>query len=133
MATNTAVYSGTNGVATFNSADVASVISFTVTQTGDTIETSAMGSSSRTYIPGLKSFSGTMDLFFRDEDSANQALFAVGNNPVVLDLYPSGKTTGVHIHGNVIITSHEVTAANDGAVTASVSFQGTGDLTKEDL
>lgn len=133
MAVNAGVYSGSNGVATFNSADVASVISFTITRTGDTIETSALGSSDRTYIAGLKSFSGSMELFFRDEDTANQALFAVANDPVVLDLYPSGKTTGVHIHGNVIITSHEIVVANDGAVTASCAFQGTGELTKEDL
>ena len=79
MATNTAVYSGTQGVAHFDVGSsvtpVASIISFSVSQTGDTIETSAMGSTSRTYLPGLTNFTGSMSVYFRDDDAAQSALF----------------------------------------------------------
>lgn len=138
MATNTAVYSGTQGVAHFDVGGsvtaVASIISFSVSQSGDAIETSAMGSTSRTYIPGLTNFTGTMSLFFRDDDAAQSALFsAPGAAAATVELFPSGRTTGVKLSGEVIITSHDISADNAGAVTAEVGFQGTGALTKADL
>ena len=138
MATNTAIYSGTQGVAKFDVGgsitNVASIISFSVSQTGDAIETSAMGSTSRTYLPGLTNFTGSMSLYFRDDDAAQSALFAgAGAAAASIELFPSGATTGVKLSGEVIITSHEIAAGNDGAVTAEVSFQGTGALTKADL
>ena len=138
MATNTAVYSGTQGVAHFDVGGsvtpVASIISFSVSQTGDAIETSAMGSTSRTYIPGLTNFTGTMSLFFRDDDAAQSALFsAPGAAAASVELFPPGRTTGVKLSGEIVVTSHDITAANDGAVTAEVSFQGSRALTKTDL
>ena len=138
MATNTAVYSGTQGVAHFDVGGsvtpVASIISFSVSQSGDTIETSAMGSTSRTYLPGLTNFTGSMSVYFRDDDAAQSALFsAPGAAAATVELFPSGRTTGVKLSGEIIVTSHEITAANDGAVTAEISFQGSGALTKADL
>ena len=138
MATNTAVYSGTQGVAHFDVGGsvtaVASIISFSVSQTGDAIETSAMGSTSRTYLPGLTNFTGSMSVYFRDDDAAQSALFsAPGAAAATVELFPSGRTTGIKLSGEVIVTSHEISAANDGAVTAEISFQGSGALTKADL
>ena len=138
MATNTAVYSGTQGVAHFDVGGsvtaVASIISFSVSQTGDAIETSAMGSTSRTYLPGLTNYTGSMSVYFRDDDAAQSALFsAPGAAAATVELFPSGATTGVKLSGEVIVTSHEISATNDGAVTAEVSFQGSGALTKADL
>ena len=138
MATNTAVYSGTQGVAHFDVGGsvtpVASIISFSVSQTGDAIETSAMGSTSRTYIPGLTNFTGTMSLFFRDDDAAQSALFsAPGAAAASVELFPSGRTTGIKLSGEIVVTSHEITASNDGAVTCEIGFTGSGALTKADL
>lgn len=138
MATNQAVYNGINGVAKFDvggsATTLASIISFTVTNTGDTIETSSMGSAARTYIPGLTNFTGSMELYFRDDDTAQQALFSgPGAAAASVEFFPSGETTGIKLSGEVIITSHEIAAANDAAVTASVSFQGSGALTKTEL
>ncbi len=138
MATNTAVYSGTQGVAHFDVGGsvtpVASIISFSVSQTGDAIETSAMGSTSRTYLPGLTNYTGSMSVYFRDDDAAQSALFsAPGAAAASVELFPSGRTTGIKLSGEIVVTSHEITAANDGAVTAEISFQGSGALTKADL
>jgi hypothetical protein len=75
-----------------------------------------------------------MELFFRDDDSAQQALFSgPGAASATVELYPSGETTGIKLSAEVIITSHEITVANDAAVTASVAFQVTGAVTKTDL
>ena len=141
MATNTTTYTGEAGVVKFSdtassAVSVASVRSFTLDQETQAIETSVMGSGSRAYIPGLKQFSGTMDLYFRDDNQGQINLFnGIGgtNGATTIELYPSGETTGVKLSGTVIITGHSITANFDGMVEASVTFQGSGALTKTDL
>jgi predicted secreted protein len=138
MANNTTAYAGTSGVAKFDvggsATTIASVISFTITNTGDVIETSAMGNTARTYVPGLTNATTSMSLYFVDGDSAQAALqSAPGAAAATVELYPSGETTGQKLSGEMIVTSFEVTAANDGAVTAEVAGQITGALTVTNL
>ena len=140
MATNTAVYTGTSGVARFDVGDstqtdvIASVRSFSISQVGDSIETSTMGNQAKTFLSGQTSFTGTMDLLFRDDDAAQQDLFiSIGQSPATLELFPSGETTGIKLSGEVIITGHDISVDQNDAVTATVSFTGTGALTKTDL
>ena len=88
MATNTTTYTGESGVVKFtdNSSssvvNVASVRSFSVDQTLDAIESTVMGDGARTYIPGLRNFSGTMDVYWREDSAAgtgNVNLFDAAN------------------------------------------------------
>jgi predicted secreted protein len=138
MANNTTAYAGTSGVAKFDvggsATTIASVISFTLTNTGDVIETSAMGNTARTYVPGLTNATASMSLYFVDGDAAQAALqTAPGSAAASIELYPSGETTGQKLSGEMIVTSFEVSAANDGAVTAEVSGQITGAVTVTNL
>lgn len=138
MANNTTAYAGTSGVAKFDvggsATTIASVISFTLTNTGDVIETSAMGSTARTFVPGLTNATASMSLYFVDGDSAQAALqSAPGAAAATVELYPSGETTGQKLSGEMIVTSFEISAANDGAVTAEVAGQITGALTVTNL
>jgi len=138
MANNTTAYAGTSGVAKFDvggsATTIASVISFTLTNTGDVIETSYMGSTARTYVPGLTNATASMSLYFVDGDAAQAALqTAPGSAAATIELYPSGETTGQKLSGEMIVTSFEISAANDGAVTAEVSGQITGALTVTNL
>ena len=141
MATNTTTYTGEAGVVKFSDTAssavlVASVRSFTLDQETQAIESSVMGSGSRAYIPGLKQFSGSMDLYFRDDNQGQVNLFnAIGgdNGATTIELYPSGETTGIKLSGTIIITGHSITANFDGMVEATVTFQGSGALTKTDL
>ena len=138
MANNTTAYAGTSGVAKFDvggsATTIASVISFTLTNTGDVIETSAMGNTARTFVPGLTNATASMSLYFVDGDSAQAALqSAPGAAAATVELYPSGQTTGQKLSGEMIVTSFEISAANDGAVTAEVSGQITGALTVTNL
>jgi len=141
MATNATTYTGEAGVVKFSdtassAVSVASVRSFTLDQETQAIETSVMGSGSRAYIPGLKQFSGSMDLYFRDDNQGQVNLFnAIGgtNGATTIELYPSGETTGIKLSGTIIITGHSITANFDGMVEATVTFQGSGALTKTDL
>jgi predicted secreted protein len=141
MATNTATYTGESGVVKFVGGDstvaaVASVRSFTIDQETQTIESSVMGSGNRTYLPGLSQFSGTMDVFLRDDDAGQTNLMSAVSTPDgagKIELYPSGETTGIKLDGNVIITGHSITANFDGMTEATITFQGTGALTKTAL
>ncbi len=141
MATNTATYTGESGVIKFSedgSAVVAvgNVRSFSIDQETQTIESTVMGSGSRTYLPGLKQFSGTMDVFFRESDEGQKSLFdAIGgtHGSTAIELYPSGETTGIKLSGNVIITGHSISTNFDGMTEASITFQGDGALTKTEL
>lgn len=145
MATNTTSYTGESGVVEFSDTSsgvtaVASVRNFTIDTEMDAIESTVMGSGNRSYIPGLRQFSGSMDLFFRDDTGGGAGQLALQNaslstqaNATTIELYPSGKTTGIKLSGSVIITGHSITANFDGMVEASVTFQGSGALTRTNL
>lgn len=139
MATNTATYTGENGVVKFVGGDstvsaVASVRTFNIDQEVQTIESTVMGSGARSYIPGLRQFSGSMDLYLRDDDAGQRNLLSYANGGgsegvAKIELYPSGESTGQKLSGNVIITNFSITANFDGMVEATADFQGSGSLT----
>jgi predicted secreted protein len=139
MATNTTTYTGESGAVKFIGGDstevaVASVRSFTLDQEVQAIETTVMGSGARAYIPGLRQFSGSMDLYLRDDDAGQRNLlsYVAGGGSEGLgsiELFPSGETTGQKLAGLVIITGFSITANFDGMVEASCTFQGSGPLT----
>lgn len=139
MATNTTTYTGENGAVKFVGADstvaaVASVRTFNIDQEVQTIESTVMGAGARSYIPGLRQFSGSMDLYFRDDDAGQRNLLSFANGGgseglAKIELYPSGEITGQKLSGNVIITNFSITANFDGMVEATADFQGSGNLT----
>jgi len=137
MAVNTAVYTGENGVIKFDVAgtptNVASVRSFTIDQETSTVETTTMAATggARSFLPTLKAFSGTADVYFRDDDDAQSALFAgIGADPATLEVFPSGASTGIKLTGEIIVTGFSITSNFDGIVEASITFQGTGPLVR---
>lgn len=132
---------GNNGVVKIDNASgtptaVASVRNFSVEITSDTIESSSMGSDSRTYLKGMSSWSGSADIYF---DAANltggasviAALIptglSVGASPITIELYLD--TTSNKFSGECIVTGYTVNSAFDGMVEASISFQGSGACT----
>jgi predicted secreted protein len=138
MANNSGVYTGESGVIKFIGADstvasVASVRSFSVDREVQTIETTTMGSTNRSYLAGLAQFSGSLDVYLRDDDPGQTNFLSYVENPdsvAKIELYPSGETTGIKLAGDVIVTGHSITSNFDGAVEASITFQGTGALTR---
>jgi len=131
MATNlTSAYTGESGSVSYGGATVAAVRSFTV----DNETQTAMGSSgnARTYLPGLTQWSGSMDVYQIDDDAEQTALLAAaqGGAEATLILYPSGSGIGISLTGQVVITGHSLTSTFDGTVEGSVTFQGSGSLTR---
>ena len=96
---------------------------------GETLEDTSMGDAARTYIASLKTFTGSLDVFW-DETDTGQGDLDIGAT-IVLNLYPEGNTTGdTYYSGSAIVTEKSVTASFDGLVEMSVSVQGTGALTE---
>jgi predicted secreted protein len=141
MAVNTGVYTGESGVIKFVGDDstvaaVASVRSFTIDREVQTIETTTMGDTDRSYLAGLSQFSGSLDVYLRDDDEGQSNFLSYVENPdsvAKIELFPSGETTGIKLSGNVIVTGHSITSNFDGAVEASIQFQGSGALTRTAL
>ena len=127
-----AVHKGSEGIVKIGANTIAEVKSYSVEENADTIETTSMGDSARTYVPSLTTFSGTIECHWDETDTDGQGSMTVGSQ-VILNLYPEGDTgdanTISYYSGSVIITNVSRQAAMDDIVGATYTFQGTGALT----
>ena len=111
---------------------VAEVRSYSIETTADTIEKTIMGNSTRQYVKGISTFTGTADVYWDPTHfttvDANPTVGSVGatNKVVTLEIYPEG--SGSKWSGEVLVTGYTVTGTFDGMIEASISFQGTGSL-----
>ena len=124
-----ATHAGSEGVVFSGSNQINEVRSYTISETGETLEDTSMGDTSRSYLASLKTFTGSLDVYW-DETDTGQGDLDIGST-IVLNLYPEGNTTGdTYYTGSAIVTEKSVTASFDGLVEMSVSVQGTGALTE---
>ena len=125
-----ATHTGSEGTVKVGANAIAEIRSYSVEQTGDTVEDTTMGDSWRTHKATLKSWTASVDVFWDETDTTGQGALNVGTE-VTLNLYPEGSTTGdVYFTGTGIITGKTVSASYDGMVESSISVQGTGALTQ---
>jgi hypothetical protein len=125
-----ATYSGSDGVIKVGSSLIAEVRSWTVDQTGDTNEDTVMGDSWRTHKPSLKSWSGSAEVLFDDTDTNGQTACVLGTT-ISVSFQMEGNTSGDHrLFGSAIVTGKSINTSYDGLVEASITFQGTGQLTE---
>lgn len=124
-----ACYAGRNGVITLAGDAVAQITSYTVNETADTAECTHFDTTGgyREYETTFKAFDGSIDVVWNRQDGD----IAVGTTYAMI-LYPEGNDTATDwtISGNIIITGFEVSAETEGNVEGSISFQGTGALTR---
>ena len=124
-----ATFTGKAGVVQTGSNALAEVRSYSITQTGDTTESTSMGDSAKTFEATLTEFSGSIDLFFDDTDTSGQVSLTIGSS-FTLNLAPEGTGSGAYkLSGSAIVTDITRTAAHDGLVEMTIAFQGTGALT----
>lgn len=125
-----ATHTGSEGVIKSGANTVAEVRSYTVSETGDTIEDTSMGDASRTYKAGLKTWTASVEAFWDETDTTGQGSFDVGSS-VTLNVYPEGSSTGdVYYTGSALVTGKTINATFDGMVEASFTLQGTGALSE---
>jgi len=123
-----AIHKGSEGTVHVGSDAVAEIKSYSVEETSDTVETTSMGDAARTHLASLTSFSGSLDVFWDEVDTAQIAL-TVGTS-VTLKFYPEGTASSAKYYsGTAIVTGVTRSASFDGMVEASISVQGTGALT----
>jgi hypothetical protein len=124
-----ATHAGSEGVVFSGSNQINEVRSYTISETGETLEDTSMGDAARTYIASLKTFTGSLDVFW-DESDTGQGDLDIGST-IILNLYPEGNASGdTYYTGNAIVTEKSVTGSFDGLVEMSVSVQGTGALSE---
>lgn len=125
-----ATHAGSEGTVKVGSDAIAEIRSFSIEETADTLEDTSMGDAARTYKPSLTSFSGSIDVFWDETDTAGQGALTVGAE-VTLNLYPEGDTAGdTYLSGAAIVTGRSVSSSFDGLVEMSISVQGNGALTQ---
>ena len=100
---------------------------WSVEETLDTIEDTAMGDSVKTFKAGLKSWTGTIEMNY-DPTNAAQIDMLIGDS-IDVEFYPDSGTATTKFTGTGIVTSHSRSGAMGDMVGSSVSFQGTGALT----
>ncbi len=109
---------------------VSAVTSWSLDRTADTVESTAMGDTSRAYETGLKSFTGSFEARLDPADSTGQGA-AVEGAEVTFSFYTadSGTNGTTYYTGTGIITSSNISAEMESMISLSVSFQGTGAVT----
>lgn len=133
MATKT----GASGIIKFSAIGgsevaIAAVRSFTYDGSADTIESTFMGNSVRTYLPSLTTNTLSVDVYW-DEADPTQLLLDEGFSCLV-EVFPTGGGSGeTFFSGNGIVTSKSITGSFDGMVEASFTVQFNGAVTESQV
>lgn len=108
---------------------VGEVRSYTIESSAEVIEDTTLGNTDRTYKTGLKTFTGSLEVFFDETDTAQPELDAGAE--ITFAVFPEGDTSGdTYYTGTAIVTGRTITASFDGMVEMSLTVQGTGALTE---
>jgi predicted secreted protein len=128
-----AVTTGNSGVVKVSAGGTAEAVgevrSFSIEETADTIETTSMGDTARTFTPSFTTGTVSIEaLFDVDTVASKQAVFDVGAE-VIFDVLPTGDATDEGYSGSGIVTSKSISVPYDGMVEASFSIQTSGTIT----
>jgi len=107
-------------------AAVAEVKSFTIDTVGDTIEDTVMGDDSRTFKPGLKSFTLSLEAHYDPADPGQVDL--IEGETFDFELLPE---SGNKLTGTAIVTGNNIGVEFENSIIGfAVTAQGTGALTR---
>jgi len=124
-----ATHHGKEGVVTAGGTAVGELTGFTLETTGDVVEDTNLSDATKSFVAGRTSFSGTLEMHY-DETDAQQETLTAGSS-ISFVLLPEGNTSGDQsFTGTGIVTGMSINNTMDGIVSRSVTFQGTGALTK---
>ena len=124
-----ATHHGKEGVVKAGSNVIGEVGSFTLETSADVVEDTQLSDATKSFLAGRTSFSGTLEMHYDETDTAQETL-TVGSS-ISFTLLPEGNTSGDQsFAGSGIITGMSINNAMDAVISRSVTFQGTGALTK---
>lgn len=126
-----ATHTGSEGTVAVGANSIAEIRSFSIEETGDTTEDTSMGDTTRTFKHTLRSWTASVDCWWDEEDTDGQLTLVPGTE-VTVTFAPEGNVTGDLVYtGLAIVTGKSINSSFDGMVEASITLQGTGDLTEE--
>ena len=124
-----ATHHGKEGVVTAGGTGVGELTGFTLETTADVVEDTQLSDSTKSFVAGRTSFSGTLEMSYDETDSPQQTLTA--GSSISFVLLPEGNTSGDEdFTGTGIVTGMSINDSLDAIVTRSITFQGTGTLTR---
>ena len=101
--------------------------SWSIEEATDSIETTVMGNTSKTFTTGIKSWTASAALLY-DLSNAVQAELVIGES-VDIKIYPNTASQAESFAGTGIVTATSQSGALGDMVNSSVTVQGTGALT----
>jgi len=124
-----ATHHGKEGVVKAGGTAIGELTGFTLETTADVVEDTQLSDATKSFLAGRTSFSGTLEMSYDETDSPQQTL-QVGAE-IAFILLPEGDSSGDEsFTGTGIVTGMSVNNAMDAVITRSVTFQGTGALTR---
>ena len=124
-----ATHTGVNGVVKLGSNTIGEVTAFTLNQTHDTVEDTALSDSNKSYKALRGDATATVECHFDETDTAQEA--ANSGVSATLELYPEGADRGdKYFVGTAIVTGADVGVTMDGIISRTLSFQFTGGITE---
>ena len=124
-----ATHFGKEGVVTAGGTGIGELTGYTLETTADVVEDTQLSDATKSFVSGRTSFSGTLDMSYDETDSPQQTL-TVGSS-IAFVVLPEGNTSGDEkFSGTGIITGMSVNNGMDAVISRSVTFQGTGALTR---
>jgi hypothetical protein len=124
-------YAGKDGALSLDggTTNIAMLTAWNVTQSAETLECAYMGVDWKDYKAGLRSWEGSADANFTDDNPADPqaANYAAVGTEVAVVFYPVAGGT-MSFSGTAVITSIDNNVALGDVQTVSLSFTGTGEL-----
>lgn len=120
---------GNEGTVKVNGSTVAEIRSFSISESVDTVEDTAMGDTAKTFQVTQTEWEGSLEVFWDETDTAQTAL-AIGAS-VTFNAYPEGASSGdSYMTGTALVVGKEIKTTHNGLVEASLKLKGTGALSK---
>ena len=124
-----ATHFGKEGLVTAGGTGIGELTGYTLETTADVVEDTQLSDATKSFVTGRTSFSGSLDMSYDETDTPQQTLTA--GTSIAFILAPEGNaSTDETFTGTGIITGMSVNVSLDGITTRSVTFQGTGALTR---
>ncbi len=108
---------------------VASVTKWSLSESVDVADSTAMGDAAQNHIAGIPKWNGSIDAQYDPADTAGQVTLTIGAS-ISLKLYSDGSAAGKkYKSGTATITGISVDTALTDVVKTSFTFEGNGALT----
>jgi hypothetical protein len=124
-----ATHFGKEGVVTAGGTGIGELTGYTLETTADVVEDTQLSDATKSFVTGRTSFSGSLDMSYDETDTPQQTLTA--GTTIAFILAPEGNASGDETFtGSGIVTGMSVNVTLDGITTRTVTFQGTGTLSR---